>query len=115
MDETEAVRDANSESRVVARIEDRHGIEHLEDILHLPGINVISVGPSDLPRSPTGCPVNMSPRPSSRLRSSFTGWRSLASANLCSSHLGAKYRISSWAGKIQELQAMIPSRPRATA
>ena len=47
LDEREAVESANAESLVVAQIEDRHGIEHIDEILEVPGIDVVSVGPSE--------------------------------------------------------------------
>ena len=114
LDELDAVRAANEESMVVAQIEDRHGIEHIDEILQVPGIDVISVGPSDLSQS-YGLPGQYD---HSTMKAAMDRFHSAAFASnlhVCSSHPDAKYRMTSWVRKIQELQAMMPGRMRASA
>jgi hypothetical protein len=42
---------ANRETMVLALIEDRHAVEHLEAILEVDGIDVVFIGASDLAQS----------------------------------------------------------------
>lgn len=50
-DEAEAVQAANEELLLIAQIEDRAGVEHIDEILQVEEIDVISIGPSDLAQS----------------------------------------------------------------
>jgi 4-hydroxy-2-oxoheptanedioate aldolase len=114
LEEDEAVRAANVESLVVVQIEDRNGIEHIQEILDVPGIDVISVGPSDLSQS-YGLPGQYEHPTVKQALETFHRAAFASKLHVCSRHPDARYRMTSWAGKIQELQAMMPGRMRATA
>jgi 4-hydroxy-2-oxoheptanedioate aldolase len=114
LDEREAVQAANDESLVVAQIEDRHGIEHLDEIVRVPGIDVISVGPSDLSQS-YGLPGQYDHPTIKGALDRFNSVALRSGLHVSSSHPDAKYRLTSWAARIQELQAGMPGRMRATA
>jgi 4-hydroxy-2-oxoheptanedioate aldolase len=114
LDENEAVSAANEESLVVAQIEDRHGIDHIQEILQVPGIDVISVGPSDLWQS-YGLPGQYDHPTMRQAMDQFHTAAFASKLHVCSSHPDARYRMTSWAGKIQELQAMMPGRMRVSA
>ena len=114
LDEEEAVKAANAESLVVAQIEDRHGIEHIDEILQVPGIDVVSVGPSDLSQS-YGLPGQYD-HPT--VRNALERFHAAAFASdkyVNSSHPDAPYRLTSWAARIAELQAAMPGRRRTPA
>jgi 4-hydroxy-2-oxoheptanedioate aldolase len=114
LEEREAVRAANAESLVVAQVEDRHGIDHLEQILQVPGIDVISVGPSDLSQS-YGLPGQYEHPTIRQALERFHRAAFASPLHVGSNHPDARYRLTSWAGKVQELQSKMPGRPRATA
>jgi 4-hydroxy-2-oxoheptanedioate aldolase len=114
LDEREAVEAANAESLVVAQIEDRHGIEHIEEIVRVPGIDVLSVGPSDLSQS-YGLPGQYD-HPT--VKQALERFHKIAFGSglwVNSTHPDAPYRLTSWAGKIQELQTKMPGRMRMTS
>jgi 4-hydroxy-2-oxoheptanedioate aldolase len=111
LEESEAVQAANAESLVVAQIEDRHGIDHIDDIVQVPGIDVISVGPSDLSQS-YGLPGQYDHPTIRQALERFHTAAFASQLHVCSSHPDARYRMTSWAGKIQEMQAMMPGRLR---
>jgi 4-hydroxy-2-oxoheptanedioate aldolase len=50
-DETAAAEASNEEVLLVAMVEDRLGVEHIDEILAVPGIDAISVGTSDMAQS----------------------------------------------------------------
>jgi 4-hydroxy-2-oxoheptanedioate aldolase len=112
LEERAAVQAANAESLVVAQIEDRHGIDHIDDIVQVPGIDVISVGPSDLSQS-YGLPGQYDHPTIQQALDRFHSAAFASQLHVCSSHPDARYRMTSWAGKIQEMQAMMPGRLRA--
>ncbi|MBV9599074.1 MAG: siderophore biosynthesis protein SbnG [Chloroflexi bacterium] len=114
LDEREAVEAANAESLVVAQIEDRQGIEHIEEIVQVPGLDVLSVGPSDLSQS-YGLPGQYDHPVIKEALDRFH--RVAFGSGLCvnSSHADARYRLTSWAGKIQELQSKMPGRMQMTS
>jgi 2-keto-3-deoxy-L-rhamnonate aldolase RhmA len=109
LDEQEAVQAANEESLVVAQIEDRHGIENIDEIVRVPGIDVISVGPSDLSQS-YGFPGQYDEPVIKQALDQFHTAAFGSGLHVCSRHPDARYRMTSWAGKIQELQGMMPGR-----
>jgi 4-hydroxy-2-oxoheptanedioate aldolase len=114
LDELDAVRAANEESLVVAQIEDRHGIENIDENLQVPGIDVISVGPSDLSQS-YGLPGQYDHPTMKEALARFHTAAFASSLHVSSSHPDARYRLTSWAGKIQELHTMMPGRMRMSA
>ena len=113
LDEHEAVRAANEESLVVAQIEDRHGIEHIDEIVQVPGIDVISVGPSDLSQS-YGLPGQYDHPTIKNALDRFHTAALRSGLHVGSGHPDARYRLTSWAGKIQEMHGAMPGRIRST-
>ena len=109
LDEREAVQAANAESLVVAQIEDRHGIEHLDEILKVPGLDVVSVGPSDLSQS-YGLPGQYDHPTVKQALDRFHTAAFASGLYVNSTHPDAPYRLTSWAGKIQEMQSKMPGR-----
>ncbi|MBV9581318.1 MAG: hypothetical protein JO057_22280 [Chloroflexi bacterium] len=114
LEEREAVEAANAESLVVAQIEDRHGIEHIEDIVQVPGIDILSVGPSDLSQS-YGLPGQYDHPVVKAALDRFHAVAFKSGLYVNSTHPEAHYRLTSWAARIQELQAKMPGRLRPTS
>jgi len=112
LEEDDAVKAANEETMIVAQIEDRHGLKHIDEILKVPGIDVISVGPSDLSQS-YGLPGKYDHPTIKEALDTFNAAAFASKLHVCSSHPDARFRMTSWTGKIQELQAMMPGRRRA--
>lgn len=57
-DETAAAQTSNDAVLLVAMVEDRLGVEHIDEILAVPGIDAISIGTSDMAQS-YGVPGNL--------------------------------------------------------
>jgi 4-hydroxy-2-oxoheptanedioate aldolase len=113
LEEREAVEAANAESLVVAQIEDRHGIEHIEEIVQVPGIDILSVGPSDLSQS-YGLPGQYDHPTVKAALERFHDVAFKSGLYVNSAHPAATYRLTSWAARIQELQTKMPGRVRFT-
>ena len=113
LEEREAVEAANAESLVVAQIEDRAGIEHIEEIVQVSGIDILSVGPSDLSQS-YGLPGQYDHPTVKAALERFHDIAFKSGLYVNSAHPEATYRLTSWAARIQELQTKMPGRVRFT-